>query len=1694
MWKNKEKFAKAIRQADAKIKRILQRREQRRSGAGRRLLQDDTIMVDYVEYEVTFNGTDEAYVNEATEIALEDNGDGIIQEFNDLVAADPELDEEPIDIAEVEDTIDGEFELEIIDPSEGVIANSTATESSIFMIPLGIYQVDIKMESASGNALSFTLNGAPKTDIIINIGDSDVSIEYEGELIASVGNTDSFSHGSLLNVGTLGLGYKGVFIEYHEMCPIGYTNVHSDFDPVLLPESSLYLTNGVPDLKIDFMLPNYYYDITATYGAEQCSGASGNVLVSSDPMGCNTVHKTSVNHQDDCSFDLTDQGDGSYIYQGQLTINAKLNIDLNGYAITRTVQSPLSWQVELANEISVTSDVEVKEDALCYSNNDCTNDQGCCEDGLCNCDCGTSAKTGYAGDLCENDVTAPVCDSGCVTHTLQSYHGGSLNAFDRGLYDLPVFSDNSGDAVTVVSIQIDGVDVNDQEYSFPIGSTTVTYVVKDDDDNEATFTYTIVVEDKRAPEVDCNECQADAVADSLNVCRGTASGWEKVSLSAIDYESLVGDPSIKSRGAVNPSYLPGQDIENTDTYAGQLAVSAGHLDCDCNYLVGGDVKFSQSSVKLDGSSHVLVPPNDAYGFGTGDFTIVQWFKATNLNADTYQNLWDFRSTNIMESIPTMWIGRTTNYAYYYWAGGAVLNYNTVPTEDVWYLSAVVRENGVIRVYQNDVEVASGSRTTNYAAPQHGIYIGRRADTSQPYHLHGNVDDFALWNTALSASQIESIYNDGNPIDLSSLNPLTYLKMGDGDSGTTITDHGSLGNHASLVGNAVFDSDTSGTGSPSNDITYPYTQIVTNSWESWPSPSSHDIEDGSINVAGVTDPNADGEYNVQYTATDAAGNQGTCTKRGIIYDITDPSCENDFYAAPIIDVNDKNYSVAVPYDEAIFNPSYGISGVGSAAYLDPARNDGDAYHVGYARDISYTSTYHLEDGAGNTATCSWEVFVDNPNPCVYPTCDDEPPTVENCPTSYQFECNENENCGCGKWTPPTFKDDKFVKDIKVYIDGVLFETYDNTGTDETGTSHAPHHLLKLGASNITYVAQDMHGKTARCQFEVTIVDNVKPDFSTCPESETIYTGTISADYTYSVEAADSCVVNQNVAYGTVGYPANANDITDVTVNLPLGDKAFHFTATDDSGNKKDCQFTISVVDNVDPTITCPANIVDRLDQGTNSKVQTFTVTAHDTGANSNPSIVLSHESGSAFPEGITTVIAVATDDAGNTATCSFEVQHELGYPFATFEAALVSASVNEDGGYGANLEIYSFTNVYHRVSSVVSADNLAVSNIAPTSCAEDAAVCQQNWGLRVTFDQCKVENSSYDFTANVACLPTDCSEAKSFDFTVILDVANFCWQDLESVSISASLGTTSKANHDVYMIAYDADPSVGYTSVTAFDNGADISGIISVTSDQVELSNVDIVSASRQHYSDADRTVAEGSAKDVLENEVNKATVASFTYQENDVALESTYYTTYTATVEVSYNFGGARRRMLLSTDDTEASTQKIVTAETVSFGTSETIINPEDAVVVLKLNQCSNDDSLVQGLTDVIAQALRIDSARVNVLVSESTCFVQVSISQLDCDVSDINDILSLFETAITDPFHDIHTIMYQNDDISMDITFDYGTFFVSQSPVVNNSQAALFSSSSNNDSSSSLDWYVYAAVGIVAGALVASVIKSRKQ
>jgi hypothetical protein len=84
----------------------------------------------------------------------------------------------------------------------------------------------------------------------------------------------------------------------------------------------------------------------------------------------------------------------------------------------------------------------------------------------------------------------------------------------------------------------------------------------------------------------------------------------------------------------------------------------------------------------------------------------------------------------------------------------------------------------------------------------------------------------------------------------------------------------------------------------------------------------------------------------------------------------------------------------------------------------------------------------------------------------------------------------------------------------------------------------------------------------------------------------------------------------------------------------------------------CDFKVTVNDEQDPTISCPADIVVNAPSGSCSAVVSFTVTASDNCGV--PTVVTSKASGSVFPLGTTVVTATATDAAGNSTECSFNV--------------------------------------------------------------------------------------------------------------------------------------------------------------------------------------------------------------------------------------------------------------------------------------------------------------------------------------------------------------------------------------------------------------------------------------------------------
>ncbi|XP_070550965.1 hyalin-like [Ptychodera flava] len=108
------------------------------------------------------------------------------------------------------------------------------------------------------------------------------------------------------------------------------------------------------------------------------------------------------------------------------------------------------------------------------------------------------------------------------------------------------------------------------------------------------------------------------------------------------------------------------------------------------------------------------------------------------------------------------------------------------------------------------------------------------------------------------------------------------------------------------------------------------------------------------------------------------------------------------------------------------------------------------------------------------------------------------------------------------------------------------------------------------------------------------------------------------------------------------------------NFTIGVTTVSYVAEDPSGNIANCSFSVRVTDSGKPVITCPAGIetTTYIDMP-NIKVTWAFPNAMDNSGR--VSVTGSHEPGSNFTIGVTTVSYVAEDPSGNTANCWFSVK-------------------------------------------------------------------------------------------------------------------------------------------------------------------------------------------------------------------------------------------------------------------------------------------------------------------------------------------------------------------------------------------------------------------------------------------------------
>ena len=205
------------------------------------------------------------------------------------------------------------------------------------------------------------------------------------------------------------------------------------------------------------------------------------------------------------------------------------------------------------------------------------------------------------------------------------------------------------------------------------------------------------------------------------------------------------------------------------------------------------------SLQFDGADDIMTASGTALDLKS-NFSVSGWFRAANPSSVVgFVWYWGESAGGKRRALLNI------NGQWYFSNGTISVLSTTIAQPNVWYhvvatlnssyTEAKIYINGSL---ENTQDWSASATSFTYTNTQVG-------DSSLGSGFPGLIDEFSIFNSVLSASDVTAIYNHGKPYDLSSYSPVGWWRMGDNDngSGTTITDQGSGGNNGTLANGPVF---------------------------------------------------------------------------------------------------------------------------------------------------------------------------------------------------------------------------------------------------------------------------------------------------------------------------------------------------------------------------------------------------------------------------------------------------------------------------------------------------------------------------------------------------------------------------------------------------------------------------------------------------------------------------------------------------------------------------------------------------------------------------------------------------------------------------------------------------------------------------------------------------------------------------
>jgi hypothetical protein len=150
---------------------------------------------------------------------------------------------------------------------------------------------------------------------------------------------------------------------------------------------------------------------------------------------------------------------------------------------------------------------------------------------------------------------------------------------------------------------------------------------------------------------------------------------------------------------------------------------------------------------------------------TGNITIAAWIRLSTLGAQTIVQRWTSEGNNLSYALAIEPTDPENSIKLYLSSNGtSVTGYAfgaTALSTDTWYHVAGVYNGTDVRMYLNG---SLDSGTYNPVAYTGAILAGSADLVIGPagvYYLHGSVQDIAIWNRALSSTEIATLYAMGD---------------------------------------------------------------------------------------------------------------------------------------------------------------------------------------------------------------------------------------------------------------------------------------------------------------------------------------------------------------------------------------------------------------------------------------------------------------------------------------------------------------------------------------------------------------------------------------------------------------------------------------------------------------------------------------------------------------------------------------------------------------------------------------------------------------------------------------------------------------------------------------------------------------------------------------------------------------------